>query len=567
MMKSKRIFAALSAALAVIGLCEGLELTGAERCGLWSIALLALTAVGIWRWMKLPERRLQGYAAVFGFGLSLCLLLGQRMERIGSVGGGGMLWLLLSALCLAPAAGSLFAAGIHFVRTPRAESAAKWSDRRFFLMSLLVIFLGWLVIFLSLYPGVFAYDALNQLVQGVDAPYSKHHPLLHTLMMNAFIRWGQSIGNANLGIAVNALVQMLLMGLSAAYGLTVIRREGCPRTVYLAALAVLTLLPIHGTMAVSTAKDPLFAAAVLWTAALLFEGMRVRTPSVRWWLCLLLATALTCLTRNNGLYALAVLLVLGLMLCRRHALRCLCAVLAGIVLSFGVNAGLDAALQPKSGKSREMLSVPIQQMARVATLHPEWQQDEDFQALFQGELEYEPLISDPAKEIFRTDGETPISQVIRLWLRMLRAHPDEYVDAFLLLTRGWWDIADLTHSTIYGDWAGYMQLNVFGGQGVERKPLLPFMAGFYENLLQLNGYQQIPVLSLLFSPALWIWFMLFTCMAALYTRRREALLPALLLLGVTATIMLGPCAIMRYAYPVMFGTPVVFGMLCAREKQ
>ena len=554
---------ALLSALAVWSLCEGLQLPPASRYGLWMAALFALVWLLGRRWLSLSDGKLKAYTAVFGFGLAACLLLGQRMEQVGTVAGEGMIWLIIAMLCFTPAAGSLFAMGAQRMLQPHEAKAPRMSSRSFFWLSFGVILLGWTVIFLSLYPGVFAYDALNQLVQGVDAPYNKHHPLLHTLMMNFFIRWGQSIGNANLGIAANAVVQMILMSLSCAYSLKVIRREGCPKPVYITALAMFALLPFHGAMAVSTAKDPLFAAAVLWTVTLLFEGFRTRGWT--WWMKMAVATALTCLSRNNGLYALIVMMALGVILCRKSGIRCLCAVLAGLVLYTGVNAGVDAILQPKVGKSREFLSVPIQQMARAAWNHPEWQQDADFKALFQGELEYEPLISDPAKEIFRTDGETPFSQVIRLWLRMFREYPAEYVDAFLIMSRGWWDINDLTHSTLYGGWAGYMQLNVFGGQGVERRPILPFMAGMYEDLLHFNGYQKLPVLNLLFAPAMWIWLNLFILMTAMYGKRRDVLLPALLLLGVTATILMGPCVLMRYAYPVMLSVPALAGMLASQN--
>ncbi len=554
------------AAIGVCALCAGLRLENAQRYGLGMTVLFAAACAGCARTLRC-EKRMRRFGLAFGFALSACLLLGYRMELVGSVGGGGIGWLLLSAVCFAPMGGALFEAGVRLLSRDRPACAWRTGERGFFWLAFGLVLAGWLPVFLGLYPGVFAYDVLVQLAQGPEIPYSRHHPLVHTLLVSGMYRLGTRLGDATIGIALYAALQMVLLALSMAYALLAIRRAGCPKPFCVAALAAFALLPFHGILAISTTKDTLFSAAALWLTALLTQGVRGVRTGWRHGLLTAAAAALVCLLRSNGVYALALLLAGGLVL--RAGRRGLCAVLAGVAISACVSGALDIALHhPDDGRTREALSVPIQQMARVIALNPEWRDDPDVRAVFQGEIDYRPALADPVKSIFRLDCKTPFSQVIRLWLRLFRERPEQYVDAVLELTRGWWDLNDLSHSRVYGDYSGYMQTFVLnGGMGVERRPVLPALGAFYQWLMDDNGYQAVPVLSLLCAPALWVWLLLFACLAALYARRMDVLFPGLLGLGITATALLGPCCIMRYAYPMMLCAPILLGFLRAPEKQ
>ncbi len=555
--------AALMAALGTLAMCMGLRLEGAMRCSPWIAGLFVLAAAGGNQMLRLKDRRLVAFAIPFGFAVILFQLVGQRLEQVGTVAGCDSLWLFAAAAGFAPAAGMLFAAIAQRLTVAQRASCRRLSDRQFFWLAFGVLLLCWLPVYLAFYPGIFSYDVLGQLIQGREMPYWQNNPLLNTLLISGLYEIGVRMHDPNLGIALYSLVQMGALALAVAYGAKTMRAAGCRSALCWTAVLLPGILPYHGILAVSTTKDVLFSAAGLLLSAFLFETQHqpVLWKNKRQWIKIVFSAAMMCLMRNNGWPALVVAMVFALLLCRRNALRALCALMAGLVLFAGANAGLKAACRAQEWNTRETMSVPIQQMARVITLHPEWENDSDVQAIFQGEVLYNPILSDPVKHVFRADGETPIAQVIGLWWRMFQSHPLDYADATLYLTRGWWDMADRSHSVIYGEKEGYMHTNVLPGYDVQRASVLPVLEEFYRWLVTGNGYQNIPVFSFLFAPALWIWALVGILLTALYARRADVLLAGLIPLGAMITMLLGACCLVRYAYPVILTVPILAGML------
>ncbi len=549
------------AALGTLGACLYLR-----RFGLGEAAAFALAVVCGRYMLAGRDRRLMGFSLAFGGGFALCLLLGLRLDAAGSLGGEGALWVLVALLGYAPGAGALFALAARSMGRARLSARAGMSERRFFALAFAGMMLCWLPCFLAFYPGIFSYDVGGQVMQGVKIPYRTDNPLFHTLLINGLYRIGRRLGDVNIGVAVYSVCQMSTMAAALAFSASTLRRAGCRASVCLSGLALAALLPMHAVLSVSTTKDPLFAAFTLFLVTFLFRG--VRWPEARkkplYWVGTTVSAALLCLARNNGWCVLAVALLLGLLFCLSSCKRAMCAVLAGIAIFGGISAGLSAALHPEHWKTREVLSVPAQQMARVVTLHPEWEEDTEVQALFIGKIKYNPSLSDPVKFIFRKEGNTPISRAIRLWTHMLVRYPTEYVDAFAYLTRGWWDVRDLSHSVIYGEDDGYMHTNVVPDYGVERRSLWPALEKLYIQTVTHNGYQRVPVYRLLFAPALWVWLLVLLTLLAFYWRERELALLCFVPLGVVLTMLLGPCCLVRYVYPVMLCVPALWGMLRTR---
>lgn len=60
--------------------------------------------------------------------------------------------------------------------------------KKIYFYNLLLILLCWLPILLAYYPGIFAYDASNQVMQVINHDYTTHHPLVHTLLLGGFFQ-------------------------------------------------------------------------------------------------------------------------------------------------------------------------------------------------------------------------------------------------------------------------------------------------------------------------------------------------------------------------------------------
>ena len=91
----------------------------------------------------------------------------------------------------------------------------------------------------------------------------------------------------------------------------------------------------------------------------------------------------------------------------------------------------------------------------------------------------------------------------------------------------------------------------------ERKSLIPFIDAFYRKLSIEKFQQNIPVLSLLFSPAAYFWMFIYLIITAGVIRRERGMYPWLLLMLVWLTVLLGPTYLVRYTIYLWYSIPVL----------
>jgi hypothetical protein len=108
---------------------------------------------------------------------------------------------------------------------------------------------------------------------------------------------------------------------------------------------------------------------------------------------------------------------------------------------------------------------------------------------------------------------------------------------------------------------GYLLTGTKQGYGVERHSLFPSLESLFEQLFVANEYQSVPLLSILFSPAFFTWLLFFLAGYALYSKNHASLLFFFLLFGNFFNLLFGPCVIIRYAFPLVLGCPVLFGLV------
>lgn len=352
------------------------------------------------------------------------------------------------------------------------------------------------------------------------------------------------------------------------------------------------VFPANSVLALSTTKDVLFAALVLIYTLWLYRAMCNRTPGdVRdaayrqgekagrketaacvFWAVLML------LFRNNAVYAFAAsapIIYIGLgergrnagsgRLTRKRYLRM---TLITFVL-YGVCAfSLKAATHAQNGSPREMLSVPLQQMARTRV-----KAEEEIDLSLRQELEkyipsewvfaaYNPHLADPVKS--RAVIHDDPAGLIRTWIKLGIAHPAIYIDAFLDNSLGLWYLWDTSHAQIYGigteSGFGYLSTDnrvMPAGFEVEKHSLLPGLRVFMERIVSDNAYSKMPVVRLLFAPALYWWLFYLYIVAALYRKRYREILPVVFLAAYCLTLLLSPTVLVRYIYPLMVTIPVI----------
>lgn len=509
------------------------------------------------------------FGAAFALVFLLCLGLGSELSFYGEflAGRGSLIRRVGVPILGAPMLGAL--ASFLFEASPiHGETETRhvhgWA---FFLF----IAASYLLVFLALYPGVVSHDFEHEIRQFTTGTYEAAHPVFHTLFLGNLYRLGESIfGSMTAGAAMYSVVQLLLLAGMYAWACAFVQRRVHSRIVAPTLCACFALLPVHGVMAVSTAKDPLFAGLcvmlclTLWQAAEEPEafwhgrGTRARFAAV----CLLM-----CLLRHNALFAVVpaciALVRIGANRYRRPLLLCALSVALCLLLPKGLEKAVNAEKTPGS----ELLSVPCQQLMRTAARAELPQAEyEALSAWFSNAVHrYREHCADPAKggnfDFARYQAHP--EDFWRSWLQYAKRYPRIYLEAFLQNCAGMWNPDDVSHAkALTSEEYDYIYLNTVypyeeGRYDIHQETKLPGLRKLIYDFSHHAVQQKYPVLAQLFCPATYTFMMLLSTLLLFCRRQKRRALCLLPLWGLFLSVLFSAGAFVRYAYPMMAAAPVL----------
>ena len=423
-----------------------------------------------------------------------------------------------------------------------------------------ILFCCYLPALFVFFPGIFAYDVPFQLKQFFTGTFSTHHPLLHTVLIGTMISGGKAVGNVTVGAALYTVIQMALVAICFT---------GCIRSMARMAkhkgmlwpLAFYALYPLHMIMAVNATKDALFAACFAWMICLLIEGSQKPLSSFNKGM-LVLTTIGSVLLRNNAIYALGAWAVFALAVSRnkRRVLAFLGILCLGTVFGISLKLGLKA----QDGDIVEMLSLPIQQVARARLYAKEKLTDEELQkidGIMPGEAwtYYDPTVSDPVKfEVDSSQIRSNPGEYLQLYLSVLKRCPKESFDAAAELMHGFLFpyfkyrvsgryIQTENTEDYYDDW--------WTGERIRNASFFPRLRTAIEWRFGAQGAMQWPWIGIFFNMGVIVWATIFLCMRMMYWGNRDAALVTLIPLLLLGTYLLGPVMTGRYVYPFVCMIP------------
>lgn len=451
-----------------------------------------------------------------------------------------------------------------------------------------IIFLFWMPVFFALYPGAFVYDATEEYVEVISRQFTMHHPLLHVLALGGIVHLFEYIGaGANLGIAVYVLLQMLVMSAALSFVVRSLQMWGVTKRYAFLTVLFFSIFPLFPLYAVCTAKDGLFTVFLLVSVVSMGNIIRLAdvkdaqpashasAPSMSDMVIFLVSSTLMMMLRNNGLYAYAATALISamtLIISRRQkpvafsgtTARLLILMVLSIVLSLGGTRILKLATGATDGEHQEMLTVPIQQLARTYTYSPEaFTPDEE--ALLKAFIPedyittYSPRISDVLKSGFNNQYyESHRALFYKLWLTIGARRPLTYLNAHLGTAYGY-IYPDALNNVYKGNTMNtftYTDSSYFGFEteppGI-RDSMLPALELLIEKFSLTLFQQKCPVLSMLFAPGFLFWVFLFVLVG--YVDRKN--LPMMLLVLMTfATVLFGPTTLVRYVLILWYITPL-----------
>lgn len=455
------------------------------------------------------------------------------------------------------------------------------------LLVFLFFLIVWGIVLLAVWPGFFVYDAQEEFNQVAQRRFTTHHPLLHVLLLGGIISAGNKLfGSYNAGIACYMIFQMTVLAVCFTWVLDSLRKRGAPLWLRVAGTLYFAFFPVIQMYVLCSAKDTLYSAAMLAVILLLVQMAEEREAffsTKKNVAALAGALCLMALMRHNGLYILILLIpAMAALAGRKQWMRAALAGLCALILTLGVSAGLKTVFHAEDSENQEMLTVPIQQLARTWTLSPEVFTEEEEEVLFsflpREALErYTPKLSDNVKISFNNAAYAQDSSAFwRLWLSIGGKAPASYLNAWLLTSYGFW-YPDAVLDGYQGNTVftfTYGESSYFGYETElpgQRHSFIPWLDALFEKMSLELFQQRVPVLSMLFSSGFLFWVYAAGIVFLLRCRRfrqAAAFLPA----GLNwLTVLLGPTSLVRYVLIFWFALPVLAlvvsrGKLCYTEE-
>ena len=570
--------------------------------------LLCIYAVS-WSLHTIDWHDMRGWwiAGSLSFLFTTAMLFGVQLEAVGNVNFKDWhLWISLPVLtCLftilvrkfwnflgnIEARKDSLAAHIKLPVTP--SGAVKYVD----VLTFCFMFLCWLPVLLAVYPGFFVYDAQEEWLQVASRNFTTHHPLVHVLLLGGIVCAVHKITDSyNLGIACYMIVQMAIVSGCFTYLLLFMRQRKVAKGVRIVSLLYFALFPVIVMFTLCSAKDTIFTAALLMLLLSLIElgsDGAAFFASRRKMIFFVLSALAMMLFRKNGVYAFAVMtpvlllyvnkIFYGGKICsgtdglkkagKKPCLRKMGMLLAIIFGSyFLINSVLIVALHARNEENQEILTVPIQQLARTYKFNPEVFEPDDVAALHEVLPEealvlYNPKLSDPVKVHFQNNVyDADRSRYVMLWLKIGLRKPLSYINAWLMNSYGFWypdTVIDVySGNTVFT--FTYEDSSYFGYEVEEpgfRDSKIPWLDRAYRKLSLEISQEKVPIYSMLYSPGGIFWGIAFVFAYMLYRKKYHIVVPYLMILIVWLTVILGPTYLPRYVLILWFGLTSFVAML------
>lgn len=462
--------------------------------------------------------------------------------------------------------------------------------KRWFWIGVLLLLCSWVPFWLALWPGIFNYDAHYQYEMLVYAELETHHPLVHTLLLDGLVLFGEHcLGSVNTGVAVYIGLGLVCGALTFSWMLFTMAEEGAGRALLIGSFLFLSINPAFVIWLLSTNKDVFFSYFIVLTALILYRSCRLKNgtfQTLRTGVAVALALFWSSLGllafRTSALYSLIIFLPFAFFLVRKHLRARLVGALASATLVFAISYLMCTQIifQVPSGpwQTLDALSIPRQQLARV------WAQLQDpteiaaFEQVFDSSdlkalTYYEADDADTSRSAFRQPFEDRPLKLLALYLDMGTKYPGTYTDAALLTSYEAWYPGAVADGYVMDDYfakpgaarSSYIDVSTFWP--AQEAWLLPSFGAWLKEFGLGNIGLDFAPLRFLCSPASYMWILLSALARTVSVRNRRGALVCSLLLIFGLTALLSPLVVMRYYLMLMAATPLLLHIMASPRWQ
>lgn len=429
-----------------------------------------------------------------------------------------------------------------------------------------ILFVCMIPFLLINFPAVMTPDSLSQYRQVIGTQhYSDHHPWAHTMLFSFFYHIGYAITkDTYLSIAFYTVAQMLLVSFSVAYVWAVLYEMGLKKKYCMAGILVFIICPYNLVYSVTIWKDILFSVAVMLLCVTLFrlyEEMRDgQNGRIRDWIVYGISAFSMCMLRHNGLYGfLASVVILMILFWKKW--RILVPVSVGVLCAcFIIKGPIMDAMEVTPGQFVYKLCIPLQQVCRIVAKELPMEEEEMELIAKIGDVSYvkenyNGACADPMTAWVESGDQEYLiahkADYLKLWIRLGLRYPEEYGQAFIEQTKGYWYPMDPQQTVFWGitqHETGLVSQPVLKGNAVLK---------FCEILTK--WYTIFPIYGILYSMGAMFWLLLLCGGIAVRNRNLSVVGMCQPVFWITVTLFLATplVADLRYNYPLMITMPCI----------
>ena len=524
------------------------------------------------------------FSIIFSMFLSLVLIIGSQLEFYSEI-----IWSFATLIKIIALSVSIFPLNyllLKYVDKFKIQKSDNINYKKIFVITFLIILFFNFLVFLALYPGEYGYDAGFQIMEILekDVQITSHFSLLFSFILAKVVNLGKVLfGSYQVGFGIYCFLQMTFLSYVATK-ITVFCAKRIPnKIIYFINVLFFSFFPLYTLMSISAAQDSVFAGLfclIILNVIELIENKDYWKNKLKP-ISLGILIFLLCLIRNNGFYCILISIPFIFLACKNKKIVVLLIFIIPL-FAYKIYSGpvFNILGVTKTDTFREMLSIPSQQFARVYNYNLKVFSKEELKQLkkFYPQIDdfkyytYRQSIADPTKSVLNNKYvKSNLKDYISLWTSNGVKDPENYVEAFLLNSLGfWYPNKNYNDDRMYHP---YIEIEMMDAAKwnpryvqIKRESKFPI----YEKILNItigkNAWKRIPVISTIFTTGTYFIIFIFLFLLTILRRNFKYMLPISIILGLYATLFLSPVALFRYCFPIIMVSPLMINLILYQKK-
>ncbi len=524
------------------------------------------------------------FSIIFSVFLSLVLIIGSQLEFYSEI-----IWSFATLIKIIALSVSIFPLNyllLKYVDKFKIQKSDNINYKKIFVITFLIILFFNFLVFLALYPGEYGYDAGFQIMEILekDVQITSHFSLLFSFILAKVVNLGKVLfGSYQAGFGIYCFLQMTFLSYVATK-ITVFCVKRIPnKIIYFINVLFFSFFPLYTLMSISAAQDSVFAGLfclIILNVIELIENKDYWKNKLKP-ISLGILIFLLCLIRNNGFYCILISIPFIFLACKNKKVVVLLIFIIPL-FAYKIYSGpvFNILGVTKTDTFREMLSIPSQQFARVYNYNLKVFSKEELKQLkkFYPQIDdfkyytYRQSIADPTKSVLNNKYvKSNLKDYISLWTSNGVKDPENYVEAFLLNSLGfWYPNKNYNDDRMYHP---YIEIEMMDAAKwnpryvqIKRESKFPI----YEKILNItigkNAWKRIPIISTIFTTGTYFIIFIFLFLLTILRRNFKYMLPISIILGLYATLFLSPVALFRYCFPIIMVSPLMINLILYQKK-